>query len=85
MSIFDNLGKGGNTPAPAQPQNPMAFIQQNLTELKSNPIRFLQQAGFNVPDNITDPQSMLNHLMRSGQVDGGRYQQVMQFMQGMRR
>ena len=85
MSIFDNLGKGGNAPTPTQPQNPMAFIQQNLPQIKNNPIAFLKQAGFNVPDNITDPQSMLNHLMQSGQVDGSRYQQVMQFMQGMRR
>lgn len=43
-------------------------IMQMLTQLKSNPMAFLKQAGFNVPTNLTSPQDIIQHLMNSGQV-----------------
>ena len=44
--------------------NPM----QMLGQLKSNPVALLKQAGFNVPDNISNPQQIIQHLMNSGQL-----------------
>lgn len=45
--------------------NMMGMLQQ----LKSNPMQFLMQRRFNVPQNIAnDPQAILNHLLSSGQV-----------------
>lgn len=40
-----------------------------LNQLKSNPAQFLLQRGFNLPQGIAaDPQSILNQLLRTGQV-----------------
>lgn len=60
--------------------NPMAMLQ----ELKSNPMGFLMQRKFNVPANIaSDPQAIVNHLLKTGQVSqdavNRAYQQMGQF------
>lgn len=54
--------------------NPMQMIQQ----LKANPIQFLQRAGFNVPNNLNDPNQIIQHLMNSGQISQQRYEQARQ-------
>ncbi len=58
--------------------NPM----QMLTQLRSNPLQFVIQRGFNVPQNIgNDPNSIIQHLLNSGQVSQERYNQVVQMVQ----
>ena len=54
---------------PMMGMNPMQMIQQ----LQANPIQFLQRAGFNVPNNITSPNDIIQHLMNSGQVSQLQY------------
>ena len=41
-----------------------------LQQIKANPIQFLMQRRFNLPSNVpaNDPQAILNHLLRTGQV-----------------
>ena len=41
-----------------------------LQQLKANPLQFLMQKKLNLPQGIptNDPQAILNHLVRSGQV-----------------
>ena len=40
-----------------------------LQQLKSNPMGFLLQRRFNIPQNIAnDPNAILQHLVSSGQV-----------------
>ncbi len=56
------------------PTNPMAMLQQ----LRSNPMQFLRQAGFNVPQNLSDPNAIIQHLMNSGQISQQRYDQARQ-------
>ena len=73
MSIFHSLGQ--------RQMNPMQMLQQ----LQNDPGNFLRQAGLNVPDGMNNPQEIINHLMQSGQVSNGRYQQALQMMQGMGR
>lgn len=73
MSIFQSLGQ--------RQMNPMQMLQQ----LQSDPGSFLRQAGLNVPNGMSNPQEIINHLLQSGQVSNGRYQQAMQMMQGMGR
>lgn len=69
--------------SPQQPQqiNPMQMIQQ----LKSNPIQFLKNRGFNIPNEVDlkNPQSIINSLIQSGQINNGRYQQAIQMMRGI--
>lgn len=61
--------------------NPMAMLQQ----LRSNPMQFLRQAGFNVPNNISDPNAIIQHLMNSGQVSQQRYEQARQMAMRFKR
>lgn len=40
-----------------------------LQQLKANPVQFLMQRRFNLPQGVpADPQSILNHLLQTGQV-----------------
>ena len=59
-------------------------VMQMLGQLKQNQMALLKQAGFNVPDEIVNnPQAAVMHLVQTGQVGGGRLQQIMRMM-GMR-
>ena len=49
--------------------NPMQMLQQ----LRQNPVQMLRQAGLNVPDNLTSPNDIIQHLMSSGQVSQAQY------------
>lgn len=60
------LGGGG--------MNPM----QMLAQLKSNPLGLLRQAGYNVPENISNPQAIIQHLMNSGQLSQTQFNQAQQ-------
>lgn len=59
---------------PMMGMNPMQMVQQ----LKANPIKFLQRAGFNVPSNLNSPNDIIQHLMNSGQISQQRYEQARQ-------
>lgn len=61
---------GGNMPR----MNPMQMLQQ----LQRNPVQMLRQAGLNVPDNLTSPNDIIQHLMNSGQISQQRYEQARQ-------
>ena len=56
---------GGNMPQ----MNPMQMLQQ----LRQNPAQMLRQAGLNVPDNLSSPNDIIQHLMSSGQVSQAQY------------
>lgn len=60
--------------------NPMQMLQQ----LRSNPMQFIQRAGFRVPQNMTDPNAIIQHLMQTGQVSQERYNQAFQMAQRFR-
>lgn len=61
--------------------NPM---MQMLQSLKANPVQFLMQRRFNVPANMAnDPNAIVNHLLKTGQISQEQinraYQQMGQF------
>lgn len=58
--------------------NPM----QMLSQLKSNPLAFLKQKGFNVPGNMNNPNEIVQYLMNSGQINQAQYEQARQMAQG---
>ena len=66
---------------PMMGMNPMQMIQQ----LQANPIQFLQRAGFNVPNNLNDPNAIIQHLMNSGQISQQRYEQARQMVAQFKR
>ena len=68
---------GGNMPR----VNPMQMLQQ----LRQNPVQMLRQAGLNVPDNLNDPNQIIQHLMNSGQISQQRYEQARKMAAQFRR
>lgn len=68
---------GGNMPQ----MNPMQMLQQ----LRQNPAQMLRQAGLNVPDNLNDPNQIIQHLMNSGQVSQDAYNKARQMAAQFRR
>lgn len=73
MSLFNSLGNQNNGP-----MNPMQAVQQ----LKNNPTEFISNMGFNIPDGVdtSNPNSIINGLLQSGQIKNGRFQQIMNMM-----
>ena len=61
--------------------NPM----QMLAALKNDPSAVLRARGLNVPNGMNNPQEIIQHLLTSGQVPHGRYQQLLQNMQQFKR
>jgi len=43
-----------------------------LAQIKSNPVQFLAQRRFNIPQGMSDPNAILQHLVSSGQVSQGQ-------------
>lgn len=68
MGLFDKLG--------GQQQNP----QQILHQLQQDPVGMLKQKGLTIPQGMTNPQQIVNHLVSSGQIPNARLQQIMQMM-----
>lgn len=74
MSLFNRLS--GQPPQQAPQANP----QQMLAQLRADPVGMLRKRGLNIPDDMTNPQAILQHLMQTGQVSNPRVQQLMQMM-----
>lgn len=57
-------------------------IMQMLSQLKQNPMQFLMQRKFNVPqDMANDPNAILNHLLKTGQVNQSQVNSAYQMAQ----
>ena len=56
--------------------NPMNLLQM-VQQLKSNPMAMLNQK-FNLPQNLKDPQEIVQHLMNTGQVTQQQLNQAQQ-------
>jgi len=58
--------------------NPMQMISQ----IKNNPMQFIAQRGFNLPQNIgNDPNKIIEHLMRTGQISQQQYDNAVRMAQ----
>ena len=76
MSMFENLGR--------QNQPTQADMQKEVGNIKNNPASYLKGKGFNIPANMSDPKQITQYLLQSGQVGGGRLQQVMRMIGAIR-
>ena len=61
-------------------QNPM----QMLMQLKQNPLGLLQKVGFNIPTNLNNPQQIVEHLTKTGQINQAQLNQAQQMAQMFR-
>lgn len=79
MSLFNQLGQSGvGQVQKATPQtNPMQMFQR----FRQNPMQFLMQQRFNVPQSMAnDPNAILNHLVSSGQIQQSQVDAARQMM-----
>ena len=65
--------------------NVMQAFQRQLQALKSNPMQFIMQRRFNLPNgvNVNDPNAVLNYLMQSRQIDQNTINQAYMTAQNM--
>jgi len=62
----------------------MNNMQDALRRLQSDPKSFLQQAGVNVPEEMMhNPQQMVMHLIKTGQVNSPAMQRILPMMRQM--
>lgn len=86
MGIFDSLGKQGASrtsqqqPQQMDPRQMQQAMRNEIGQIKAHPSDYLKQKGFNVPDGMTDAGQITQYLLQSGQIGGGRYQQVMRML-----
>lgn len=57
--------------------NNMNDIMNLYQQMQSNPIQFLSKR-FNIPQNLNDPNAILQHLLNSGQVSQAQINNIMQ-------
>jgi hypothetical protein len=82
MGLFDKLGQW-TAPAPAQGQPGQItpdMVRQEVGNIRQNPAAYLGRYGKNIPDGMTDPREITTYLLRSGQMGGGRVQQIFQML-----
>lgn len=66
--LFERFGGSpAAQPQPAPAQNPLRDqIRANpgafVAEIKANPAAFLGRLGYNIPDGMTDPRQIAQHL-----------------------
>ena len=56
---------------------PMNQMMQMFNQLKQNPMGMLSQR-FNLPQNLSDPKEIVQHLLNSGQINQQQVDQAMQ-------
>ena len=62
------------------------FNQEQMDQVKNDPIGMAKQKGFNIPDELAnDPKSMVQHLIMTGQVSNPMLQRIMPMVQSMMR
>ena len=57
--------------------NPLQIMQM-LGNLTQNPMQVLSQCGLNVPNNINNPQEIIQHLLNTGQITQDQVNQAQQ-------
>lgn len=68
-----------NRPMPTQAARPnMAQLLQQLQSLQQNPMGFLRNMGLNVPQNLNNPNEIIQYLMNSGRFSQQQYEQARQ-------
>lgn len=76
MNIFNQLG--GKPNQMGQPQNMNQFMQM-FQQFQQNPVKFLNQAGFNIPPELqNNPNGMIEYIRNSGRVSNEQNSQINQ-------
>ena len=76
MSLFDRIAQQPQAQQGITPD----MMRTEMGRIQADPAAYLQQRGFNIPQGMTDPKQITQYLLQSGQVGGGRLQQVMRML-----
>ena len=76
MSIFEKLHQQGQQQRQISPDE----MRTEIGRIQADPGAYLQQRGFTIPQGMTDPRQITQHLLQSGQIGSGRLQQVMRML-----
>ena len=79
MGLFDKLGQQPAQGAKQQQFTP-DMMRQEIGSIKADPGAYLSGRGFNIPQGMTDPKQITQHLLQTGQVGGNRLQLVMRML-----
>lgn len=64
---------------PTQAARPnMAQLLQQLQSLQNDPMGFLRNLGLSVPQNLNNPNEIIQYLMNSGRFSQQQYEQARQ-------
>lgn len=55
-------------------------LNKMFQQFKQNPLEYLVKAKLNIPQGMTDPQQIFNHLMGTGQIPKQLMPQINQMM-----
>ena len=55
-------------------------LNKMFQQFKQNPLEYLVKAKLNIPQGMTDPQQIVNHLMGTGQIPKQLMSQINQMM-----
>lgn len=62
--------------------NNIGNIMQMVQQFKANPMQMIMQRRMNVPQSmLNDPQSIINHLLQTGQISQEQLNSAYQMMQ----
>ena len=65
---------------PTQQQMTQQDMRREVDRIKGNPVSYLRQRGYNIPDGMTDPKQITQYMLQNGMIGGGRLQQVMRMI-----
>ena len=65
--------------------NPLSGIVNMMSQFRQDPMAMLQKSGLNIPSNLSDPDAIINHLVRSGQINQNQLNQAQQIAQMLKR
>ena len=57
--------------------NPMQLMSQFM----KNPVGALRQAGYSIPDGMSDPRQITNYPINNGQLNSGKLSQLQKMAQ----
>lgn len=83
MGLFDKLGQGTGTAPQSVPQGQQItpdMVRQEVGNIRQNPAAYLGRYGMKIPDGMTDPREITTYLLRTGQIGGGRVQQIFKML-----
>ena len=82
--LFGGISGQGQTTQPQANSNQQPDWNALMGQLRSNPAGMIQNAGYQVPGEIVnDPQATVMHLLRTGQIGGGKMRMIQPLLNRM--